>query len=416
MSGRRGRTRFALLILLSIQLPGALTGCDFAWTQLRMLGTEHRPFSVAALSAIIEEQSWVRLTETEVAPGRYPLEALQSDEADLALVENSAAFTPGIRAVLPVFESVLHLAVRNDIDPAEMRKSDRVISFYVANRSAAGHTLVNLIAKRQGISSNRYTITDSFVEGETDLIVYFGPINPEDTGWMEPGFILMSLDNELNPTHKFYQAGISYNDPRLKPKTIPALTYALPGNEEALLSVAVDTLLVTRKEVPEPAIYELTRVFLEQKPRLVALDPHLFSGINASFDPLDLNFPLHKGSRAYLERDDPGFIERYAETISMVVYVIIVVISAFLAFSRWRDQQKKDQIDVFYEKVLAIRDGAADYPVPPGPRLAALDALEREAFDSLIKEKLAANESFRIFTDLLATTRAEIRDRAERAG
>jgi hypothetical protein len=39
--------------------------------------------------------------------------------------------------------------------------------------------------------------------------------------------------------------------------------------------------------------------------------------------------------------------------------------------------------------------------------------LEEEAFASLINEKLAANESFRIFTDLLARIESEIDKKAE---
>ena len=36
-----------------------------------------------------------------------------------------------------------------------------------------------------------------------------------------------------------------------------------------------------------------------------------------------------------------------------------------------------------------------------------LTALEHEAFQALIQERLAADESFRIFTDLLARTRGD---------
>jgi hypothetical protein len=39
-----------------------------------------------------------------------------------------------------------------------------------------------------------------------------------------------------------------------------------------------------------------------------------------------------------------------------------------------------------------------------------LDALEKEAFMSLIAEKLAADESFRIFTELMSNTRATLKE------
>ena len=41
--------------------------------------------------------------------------------------------------------------------------------------------------------------------------------------------------------------------------------------------------------------------------------------------------------------------------------------------------------------------------------LGELANIEREAFQSLIDEKLAANDSFRIFTDLLFQVRTEVR-------
>ena len=200
---------------------------------------------------------------------------------------------------------------------------------------------------REGFEPGQYRVTSTFEEEQTDFIIYFGPINPGNTNWLRPGFSMVSLDDQLNPRRKFYEEGIGYNAPGMQPTVIPALTYELPGNEEGILTVAVDTLLVTRKQVSEAAVYELTRTFLEQKPRLTAIAPHLFAGINESFDPLDLNFPLHRGARSYLERDDPGFIERYAETINMLVYVSFLMISAVLGFARWRDHKKKDRVDVF---------------------------------------------------------------------
>jgi TRAP-type uncharacterized transport system substrate-binding protein len=393
------------LSLLAGLLP-AISGCELVDKELRFLVTEHRQFSPEQLAEIIGDQTGLEITQAEVEPGRDPVAAIRDREADLALVENSVTFLPGIRAVIPVYESVLHIANDPDYEPADTESPLRGASFYVANGSVAGRAFVELVIKRQELSLDDVQITAEFVAGETDFIIYFGPIDPGNVNWMRPGYVLGSLDNELNPKRKFYEEAISYNAPRLTPKVIPAFTYDLPGNEEPLLSVSVDTLLVTHKDISEAAIYELARVLLEQKTRFTAIAPQLFAGINESFDPLDLNFPLHRGARAYLERDDPGFIERYAETINMLVYVSFLMISAVLAFARWRDRVKKDRIDVFYARVLVIRDEPGKRTAEE--RLAELDALEREAFESLISEKLSANESFRIFTDLLRQTREEI--------
>jgi TRAP-type uncharacterized transport system substrate-binding protein len=393
--------RFSLLAGLLL----AIAGCELVDRELRFLVAEHRQFSPERLGEIIEEQTGLELIEAVVEPGRDPIAAIRDREADLALVENSVTFLPGVRAVLPVYESVLHIATDPGYEPTDADFPLRGASFYVANGSVAGRAFVELVIKRQELELGDIQITGEYIEGETDFIIYFGPIDPGNVNWIRPGFVLASLDNKLNPKRKFYEEAISYTAPKLTPRLIPAFTYDLPGNDEPLLSVSVDTLLVTHKDISEAAIYELTRVLLEQKTRFTAIAPQLFAGINESFDPLDLNFPLHRGARAYLERDDPSFIERYAETINMLVYVSFLMISAVLAFARWRDRVKKDRIDVFYARVMAIRD---EHDRSSTDRLADLDALEREAFDSLIREKLSANESFRIFIDLLQQARTEI--------
>ena len=199
---------------------------------------------------------------------------------------------------------------------------------------------------------------------------------------------------------------MGYLVPQMKPMVIPSQTYDLPGNEGPILTVAVDSLLVTRKDLPENLIYQVAKTFIEQKPRFTALSPQLFGGINESFDPLDLSFPLHSGVRRYLQRDEPGLLERYAETINMLVYLAFLLLTGVVAFARWRAHRKKDRIDTFYIRVLAIHERAEGED--SRLLLQELRDIEREAFESLVAEKLAANESFRIFTDLMARTRSDI--------
>jgi TRAP-type uncharacterized transport system substrate-binding protein len=405
-----------LIIVSALAIAAALAlllmpGCDLMSRTLSMHITDYRQFSGDSIQTIFQEQSGLKIIEAENEAGLSPLEHVAQGKADLALVENSSTFKSGVRAVLPVFESVLHVLVRDDFEPQDENSPLRGASIYIANNSSAGANFVSLVTQRQGLSALDYSVVLKPQADRPDVIIYFGAINPTNLTWAPQGYSLVSLDNSLNPKRQFYEEGIGYTAPNMKPKVIPTLTYDLPGNENPILTVAVDTLLVAGKNVPELLIYKLTRTFLEQKPRFTALAPHLFSGINESFDPLSLNFPLHRGSRLYLERDEPGFLERYAETINMLVYVTFLLISAFLAIGRGRARMKKDRIDVFYERVMVIAD--QKHEASCEQLLQQLDALEREAFNSLIKEKLAANESFRIFTDLMARTRAELKEQKQ---
>ena len=137
-----------------------------------------------------------------------------------------------------------------------------------------------------------------------------------------------------------------------------------------------------------------------------AVAPEMFSGIGENFDRYSLSFPLHSGARRYLARDEPSTLERYAETINMLVYLFFVLLTGGFGLARLLSRRKKDRIDKFYSKVMAIRMRAMDEP--HASLLFELQQLELEAFESLISEKLAADESFRIFVELLTRAIAEL--------
>lgn len=360
----------------------------------------------AAMQAIFKQRSIITMTRAQPPPGTAALDALTRNETDLSVVDNSTPFEPGIRAVLPLYKSVLHILARKDFLPPDPDSPLRGAKIYIANESRAGHTFLELVAQRQGLSDGDYTLVSALGPGQADIFIYFGPINPQQASWYHPDYQLVSLDSNLGRGNEFFHEGIDYVLPQMDPMIIPARTYDIPGNEGAIRTLSVDTLLVTRKNVPEQLVYELAKTLIEQKPRFVAIAPNLFRNIREDFDPLDLNFPLHVGVRRYLARDHPGLLERYAETISMLVYLTFLVLTGLIGFSRWRSQGKKDRIDTFYTRVLAIAERADGEDHIQLNR--ELDELEREAFQSLIAEKLAANESFRIFTDILERTRERL--------
>lgn len=396
----------ALVVMVTV----LLSSCGAIPTELRMHPPGSTPFSPSSLQLIFEEHSSAKLLASQESVGMAPLAALTSGKADLAVVENSAKFEPGIRAILPIYESVLHVLIREDIEVGETRQSLAGATFYIVNRSEAGSSFVELITRRQGLTTDEYSVSNTFEPGITDVIVYFGPVDADNTLWHPGGYRFASLNSRFNPQREFYEEGVGYIAPNMRPKVIPALTYDIPGNEVPLLTVAVDALLVTRREIPERLIFGVTKTLLEQKPRFTAVAPSLFSAVNESFDRYALSFPLHSGARRYLDRDEPGILERYAETINLMVYIIFLLLTGFLGLARWSARRKKDRIDTFYIRARSIEERIGQRDA--GELLKELDALEQEAFNSLIAEKLAADESFRIFTDLVARARNSLTHQA----
>ena len=126
------------------------------------------------------------------------------------------------------------------------------------------------------------------------------------------------------------------------------------------------------------------------------------------FEPARLSIPLHPGARSYFDRDEPTFLERYAEVMALGLSLLIAVISAGFAFARWTARRQKNRIDVYYRELLQIRKDYRAATRGPEEARSAVDALEEKAFDQLIDERLAADESFRIFETLVSETRLEI--------
>jgi TRAP-type uncharacterized transport system substrate-binding protein len=399
--------RTSLIVLLF-----CLGACEHNRTELKLHALAHAAAEADALGPIFEQQSHLHITRAETNHTVSALEMLASGQVDLALVENSSPFQTGVRAVLPVYKSVLHLMVREGDDFSDPEQPLRGKKVYVTNGSPAGVAFTRMAAERQRLDPHEYQIVTELAPGEPDIIVYFGPINTRNPSWYVPGYRLHSLDFD-DSERAMSSRAISYMMPQMQPKIIPARTYDLPGNEKGLHTVAVDALLATRKGVSENAIYELARTLLEQKPRFVAVSPEIFSGIREDFDPLALNFPLHAGSRRYLARDEPSALERYAESINLLVYLVFLVLTGLVGLTRWHARRKKDRIDGFYSRILDIRLRAASEP--PEELLHELQQLELEAFQSLTGEKLAADESFRIFIELLTRAMADIERSASRS-
>ncbi|MFK8043294.1 TAXI family TRAP transporter solute-binding subunit [Congregibacter sp.] len=390
-----------------------LLGCGLfpsAWsaTALRLNPPDNQQLNFSALSAIVYEETGVRLEPNpSFADGEDPIDSLLDGSADLAIVENTRAFQPGLRSILPLYQSVVHLAVRKDLSIGDYVGSERSLQLQIYNNSHTARMVLDLLFERASELPDRYEFWRPGDPGSPDLLFYVGPINPHNTAWFPEGFTLVPLSRFDAAGAEFYIDGISFLVPQLRSTRIPALTYSLPGNEEGIDALAVDMLLVAKKSTDQSAIYELTRVLMEQKPRFAAVEPTLFRWMGADFNARDLTFPLHRGARQYFDRDEPGFLERYADSLNFLVYLVVLMFTGAVAFGRWRARRRKDRIDGFYVRVRNLRRAAGFDD--PKRLLSELEKIEDEAFTGLINERLAADDSFRIFTELAEGLRGELK-------
>jgi hypothetical protein len=194
--------------------------------------------------------------------------------------------------------------------------------------------------------------------------------------------------------------GFCLKYPRARPYIIPRNALGtIP--REPVLTISIDALLLSHDKVSQYEIYNFLEVLFDNLQLLANLDP-LLGHVSETFQTEHLNFPLHKGTRNFLAREEPSFFERYAELIGVIFSILVVLWGGISAFNRRLRRAKKDRIDVYYTDVLEIEKRIENSEeVETLLEIAQqVKDLKAHAFDQLIKERLIADESFRIFISL----------------
>jgi TRAP-type uncharacterized transport system substrate-binding protein len=400
------RMRYCVLLLTCALLLG---GCDEQRSTFRLLvPAQYFDRDVAMkLAEVFERNSRHRIDLVPLPAGfETPLDALEAGHADLAFTSNAQRYREGITTVMPLYPTVLHILYRKD-RPADT--ADKLLRGATVNAGPVGSASRQMLADViEGMALRADEI--EFVDGTDalpDVSVLYMPVLPdsiravlEEFGAVGRYRLLSLGPPEEIGTGSVVDRAVLLN-PRLQPFIIPVGTYGdIP--EEPVLTLAVDKLLVSRPGLDAAQVYDLIGEIRRLQPALAASYPLLFSGLREEFDAAGSTFVLHPGAEAFTHRDAPTFYERYSGVAEVLVTLVIGLVSGGYAVIQIYNRRRKNRIDRFYKEVMAVRDSIGDRS-SAAERAAAIErvrALQNEAFDMLIREKLAADDSFRIFVTL----------------
>jgi TRAP-type uncharacterized transport system substrate-binding protein len=361
----------------------------------------------AELAAVFDSSSRHRIELVPVPNGvGAPLEALEAGYADLALASNAQSYREGITTVMPLYPTVLHVMYVRDRPAGSAVELLRGATVNAGPPGSASRQLFSGLLEGLDLRVDEIRFVGSGEELPDVIIVYL-PIWPEgirrvlqDHGAVgEYRFLSFGTPGDIG-TGSVIDRAVLLN-PRVSPFVIPVGTYGeIP--EEPVATLAVDKLLVSRPGLDAAVVYDLIAEIRRLQPALAARRPMLFRRLREEFDAAASTFVLHPGAQAYAQRDTPTFYERYSGVAEVLVTLIIGLVSGGYAVIQIYNRRRKNRIDGFYEDVMAIRD-SIDELSTSDERTAAVERvrkLQNTAFDMLIREKLAADESFRIFVTL----------------
>lgn len=386
-----------------------LTACDTGPHELRLV-TPTEPVDrsiVEEFSNLLDDDASVRvsLTATPLSE-EAALDAVQSGDADIALVSNNLPFRTDIATVMPLYPTVLHIGRRegsSDLHGVEMLRD---ASIYAGPVGSASRLVFERIAERMHLDSDEYRYV-SGVEAFPDIVIVFSPISPErieelrDLRKEFPEFTLTTMGTPQDiGTGNIVDAAVLMN-PNFRPFVIPIGTYG-ELTREPVVTVAVDKILVARSDLDSAIVYDLINEILRLRPALAAKRPGLFQQLSGDFDTSRSTYIVHAGAQAYLQRSAPTMYERYSGIAEVVVTLIVALGSASIAGVRIFRMRRKNRIDTFYTQTIALRRSVTDSTEPDelARVIKEVRSLQNAAFDLLVDEKLSADESFRIFITL----------------
>ena len=401
-------SKYSYLIFIAVFL--VFSSCQQGKIKYRLFYSTDEPDGEIskAIKEVMERNHNLEI-ELVLGEGSFAnLDSIAAGVADIALIENFVPFRDDVRTVLTFYPKVLHIFYFDDGRPEpttfeELLYGRRV---YIGQEGSGTYLFMQDIFEFFDLDQSKLSITNNIFD--TEIVIGFTDIvRLKDLATLQ-GFKLFSMDNVENLGRGSIVDAISLRYPQVKPFVIPETSYREITNKP-IVTVESDALLIVRAGLRDNFVYDLTRTIFSEKQDFINLSPLIFQGLDEQFERTKLSFPLHEGARVFLDRDEPSFLERYAELGGVIFSIAVAIFSAIISLSRWQRQKKKDRVDIFYKDLMDIKNAAISSSKAGLEKIKEIQESQNKAFDMLINEELEANESFRIYMELSKETINDIR-------
>lgn len=337
------------------------------------------------------------------------LDSLAKGKADMAIVENYIEYRDSVKSLFTLYPQILHIFYTGE-KANTLKELFYGKQVFIGDEGSGSYRFMMNLFEYFDLDQSQFELTDNaFVN---DVIAGFIDIVPESSLIGLETFKLYSFDEVQDFGNGSIVEGIALRYPQVRPFIIPEYTYR-ELSSEPIVTVATDAILVASAEMRDQAVYDITKTLFQEKQEFIDLSPLIANGMTENFSRKELSFPLHEGARIYLDRDEPGFIERYAELFGVVFSIAVALVSGLISLSKWQAQKKKDRVDIFYEDLMKVKNALSSIKTEKEgfARIREIQLSQNKAFEMLINEELEANESFRIYMELAKETIEELKTR-----
>lgn len=358
--------------------------------------------------------------------GDENLAKLVAREVDLAIVHDTGAGwvdeEQPVRVIGPLYDEALHVVVAADAGIATLFDlRGRAVGVGPTGSGTARMVSQLLAASRLELDKTRLQelphadAAKALERGELDAFFVLAGVRSAavDAALATGRARLLSLGAPGAPGSD--AEGFRVVLPALEATVIPARAYGR-WPEEAVGTLGVTALWVGRDELHENAAWALAKSLTEHR-RAAAETFPLLARTSPIPKEASLRYPLHPGAARFFHRDDPPFILAWADTLSLLLTVVLIGWSGLTAGVRWRLRQRKYRVDRYYGELQEMSRKLESARAPEELRRLRheLYALRRRAVDDLMNGRLEPDESFTIFQDYVRSEIQEIDQLAREA-
>ncbi|MDC0050428.1 TAXI family TRAP transporter solute-binding subunit [Verrucomicrobia bacterium] len=342
-------------------------------------------------------------------------ERLQNQTAQIALLQNDTHAGAAARSLTAIHPELLHLLCHRE---AGIRSVPDLAGKTVAlgPKGSGSDTFVREFLRFAGFEEQDLTLlnlslkdaTAQLIAGEVDALLFLtGLGNDACQGALQSGQVLLTplapLTSETDGSSgdsvaDILTQGFRVHYPHASAHTIPLLAYTGQPTKP-IGTVGVKAVLVCHRDLPDEIAESIARTIYEH--RAVLSQHHsAFSHLDETASTRNLQFPLHPGAEQFFHRDDPGFLVKYAEAMGFLLSACILLYGLGSGIRKWLLQRRKDRIDKYYQAIESIIGRIREGEESIDDLELELITLRKDALSELVREKLAADESFVIYQNM----------------
>jgi len=337
-------------------------------------------------------------------------ELVENREVDFAIIPNNRVLSQGnIRAVAPLNQEAMLILYRDDgVEYKSLKKlvKGKTLLMPVQGSGTAG--LIDEVFSTLEIGSDDYSIYNldlqnlEFISGawkkeldSIEVLITFSQLNnPLIKEIINSGWNLFKLGDFSNLNQGSLIDALCLKYPWAFPIIIPKKVF---GNlqPEPIYTLGIQSLLITHKDTDHDLIYNFLTDFYTSLPAMSQKNV-AFAQITENYNRASISYPMHDGTIRYMNRDNPSFLERYAELLALLITIGVLSAGIINRYVHKLNQDKKDFIDVYYDELLAAKSKIE------------LEDIRLRAVYQMQEDNLRADDSFVIFLQLFEQRRNEL--------